>query len=167
MNLSHFLFRASQGLPETSENPDQEVKHNYVLQATFDLHQWPEAKSLCDETEGITWVLKFFTSDTVALIKDTDKEDREKALKLSWENAEPGRAERAAKSRQRYLLQQKQKSGEALTDEELVILSEKRDRIRKKDLEEAVQVKGSKKAAAPAKADAKKGGKAAEEKKQV
>lgn len=167
MNLSHFLFRASQGLPETSDNPDQELKHNYVLQATFDLHQWPEAKSLCEETEGISWVLKFFTSDTVALIKDTDKEDREKALKLGWETAEPGRAEKAAKSRQRYLLQQKQKAGEALTDEELAILSEKRERVRKKDLEEAVHAKGSKKAAAPAKADAKKGGKVVEEKKQA
>lgn len=165
MNLSHFLFRASQGLPETSDNPDQELKHNYVLQATFDLHQWPEAKSLCEETEGISWVLKFFTSDTIALIKDTDKEDREKALKLGWETAEPGRAEKAAKSRQRYLLQQKQKAGEELTDEELAILSEKRERVRKKDLEEAVNVKGSKKAAPPAKADAKKGGKAVEEKK--
>jgi len=31
LNLSHFIFRANQGLPETSENPDAEVKHNYVL----------------------------------------------------------------------------------------------------------------------------------------
>jgi len=52
-------------------------------------------------------VLKFFTSETIALIKDTDKEDREKALKVSWESSEPGRAEKAAKSRQRYLIQQK------------------------------------------------------------
>ena len=31
MNLSHFLFRSNQGLPETAESPDVEVKHNYVL----------------------------------------------------------------------------------------------------------------------------------------
>jgi len=98
------LFRASQGLPESSDNPDVEVKHNYVLQATFDLMEWPEAKTLNEQTENITWVMKFFTSETIALIKDTDKEDREKALKLSWETAEPGRAEKAAKSRQRYLI---------------------------------------------------------------
>lgn len=104
LNLSHFLFRASQGLPESSDNPDVEVKHNYVLQATFDLMEWPEAKTLNEQTENITWVMKFFTSETIALIKDTDKEDREKALKLSWETAEPGRAEKAAKSRQRYLI---------------------------------------------------------------
>jgi hypothetical protein len=76
-----------------------------VLQAVFDLHLWPEAKVENEGTENITWVLKFFTSDTIALIKDTDKEDREKALKASWETAEPGRAEKAAKSRQRYLIQ--------------------------------------------------------------
>lgn len=105
INLSHFMFRANQGLPETSENPEVEVKHNYVIQATFDLHLWPEAKTLNDLTENISWVLKFFTSETIALIKDTDKEDREKALKVSWETAEPGRAEKAAKSRQRYLIQ--------------------------------------------------------------
>lgn len=52
-----------------------------------------------EETENISWVLKFFTSETIALIKDTDKEDREKALKVSWETVEPGRAEKATKSR--------------------------------------------------------------------
>jgi hypothetical protein len=31
MNISHFVFRANAGLPETSDNPDAEVKHNYVL----------------------------------------------------------------------------------------------------------------------------------------
>lgn len=99
LNLSHFLFRSNQGLPETAENQDVEVKHNYVLQAIFDLSQWPEAKTANETTDNITWVLKFFTSETIALIKDTDKETKEKALKASWEAAEPGRAEKAAKSR--------------------------------------------------------------------
>lgn len=158
--MSHFVFRSNQGLPETSDNPEQELKHNYVLQATFDLHQWPEAKTLNEETENITWVLKFFTSETIALIKDTDKEDREKALKASWETAEPGRAEKANKSRQRYLIQQKQKAGEQLTDDELIILYEKRERVKKKDLEEAAQQKG-KKAPPPKKEDPKAKGKGA------
>jgi len=48
--------------------------------------------------------MKLFASETIAIIKDTDKEDREKALKASWETAEPGRAEKAAKSRARYLI---------------------------------------------------------------
>lgn len=52
----------------------------------------------------MSWVMKFFTSETVAMIKDTDKEDREKALRVSWETTEPGRAEKATKSRARYLI---------------------------------------------------------------
>lgn len=166
LNLTHFLFRANQGLPESSENPDVEVKHNYVLQATFDLHQWAEANTLNELTENISWVLKFFTSETIALIKDTDKEDREKALKVSWETAESGRSEKACKSRQRYLIQQKQKAGTELTDDDLIVLYEKRERVRKKDLEEQANSKG-KKAPVPAKADPKKGAKGAEEKVKV
>ncbi len=81
-------------------------------------------------------MLKFYTSDTIAIFKDTDKEDKEKALRTSWETAEPGRAEKAAKSRLRFIAQQKVKQGVALTDEEQDILKEKRERLRKKDQEE-------------------------------
>lgn len=102
-----------------------------------------------------------FNSETLALVKDTDKEDREKALKASWETADPGRAEKAAKSRQRYLLLKKQKAGEELTEEELEVLKEKRERIRKKDLEEQANAKGGAGKKAPAKADPKKGAKGA------
>jgi len=65
---------------------------------------WPEAKTVNDQTEGCAWLMKMFTSETVALIKDTDKEDREKALKVSWETNEAGRAEKATDSRKRFML---------------------------------------------------------------
>ena len=107
-----------------------------MIQATFFLHLWPECKTVNEETEGLTWIIKMFNSETLALVKDTDKEDREKALKASWEAADPGRAEKAQRSRQRFLLQKKQRAGEELTEEELEILKEKRERVRKKDLEE-------------------------------
>jgi len=137
ISLTHFLFRANAGLTDgPSDDPAKEVKHNYVVQATFVLHMWPECKTHNSETEGITWCLKMFNSETLALVKDTDKEDRERALKASWETVDPGRAEKAAKSRQRFLLLKKQRSGEELTEEELEVLKEKRERIRKKDLEE-------------------------------
>ncbi len=109
--------------------------------------------------------MKWNTSETIALIKDTDKEDREKALKASWETAEPGRAEKAAKSRAKFLAQQKQARGEQLTPEETEILNEKRERIKKKDIEEAVPVKGAPVKGgkgAPAKPDPKAKAKAAE-----
>ena len=101
-----------------------------------------------------------FNSDTLALVKDTDKEDREKALKASWETTDPGRAERAARSRQRYLLTKKIAKGEELTEEEQEVMKEKRERVRKKDMEEVANVKGGK-GKAPPKADPKKGAKGA------
>lgn len=107
ITISHFNFRSNAGLvdgPPPEEEPDKEVKHNYVIQAVFELHLWPECKTANEETEGLTWCIKMFNSETLALVKDTDKEDREKALKASWETNDPGRAEKAARSRQRYLL---------------------------------------------------------------
>ena len=89
-----------------------------------------------------------YSSETLALIKDTDKEDREKALKAQWEADEPGRAEKARLSRQKFILKKKQKAGEELTEEELEILNEKRERVRKKDQEEA-GAKGGKGGKAP------------------
>lgn len=77
--------------------------------------------------------MKVFSSETLAIIKDTDKEDREKALKASWEANEPGRAEKAKRSRQKFLLQEKLRKGEQLTEEEMAIVKEVRERIRKKD----------------------------------
>jgi hypothetical protein len=46
--------------------------------------------------------MKWYTSETLALVKDTDKEDREKALKQSWEANEPGRVDKASASRRRF-----------------------------------------------------------------
>ena len=99
ITLSHFMFRSSHSLPETSENEEEETKHQYVIQALFDLHEWPDAKTENDISADISWHLKIYSSETLAIVKDTDKEDREKALKASWEQQEPGRAEKAKRSR--------------------------------------------------------------------
>ena len=99
ITLSHFMFRSSHSLPETSENEEEETKHQYVIQALFDLHEWPDCKTENDISADISWHLKIYSSETLAIVKDTDKEDREKALKASWEQQEPGRAEKAKRSR--------------------------------------------------------------------
>ena len=149
ITISHFMFRCNQGLPDANEEGKSgEIKHNYVIQALFDLHEWPDGKSQNDESAEITWQIKMYSSETLALIKDTDKEDREKALKGSWEADEPGRAEKAKLSRSKFLLKKKQKAGESLTEEELEILNDKRERVRKKDQEEAA-AKGAKGGKAP------------------
>ena len=75
------------------------MKHQYVIQAVFDLHEWPDCKTENAMCADITWHLKIYSSETLAIIKDTDKEDKEKALKASWEQVEPGRAEKAKRSR--------------------------------------------------------------------
>jgi hypothetical protein len=56
--------------------------------------------------------MKVFSSETLAVVKDTDKEDREKALKASWETNEAGRAEKAKRSRLKFVLQERLKKGE-------------------------------------------------------
>lgn len=91
--------------------------------------------------------MRVFSSETLAIVKDTDKEDRERALKASWEQAEPGRAEKAKKSRLKFLYQQMLARGEALTEEQRAIAMEVRERVRKKD-EPEVPVKGGKPAPA-------------------
>jgi len=73
----------------------------------FDLNEWPECKTANDESADISWKIKVYSSETLALIKDTDKEDREKALKAQWEADEPGRAEKATVSRQKFVLKKK------------------------------------------------------------
>lgn len=91
----------------------------YILQASFDLREWPEAMKSGEETDNIYWFTTIYSSDTVALVKDTSKEDREKAIKKGWEEKEPGRAVNAKKSRSKYMLTQK----EELTEEEQALLN--------------------------------------------
>lgn len=80
----------------------KEDKHSYHIKATFDLREWPECKTVNEFTQSICWIMRVMSSDTVVVVRDTQKEDREKALVKSWEDAEPGRAERAKKSRKKY-----------------------------------------------------------------
>lgn len=104
ITISHFMFRSSHQLPESNaDNQEEETKHQYVIQALFDLYEWPECKTENSDSQDITWHLKIYSSETLAIVKDTDKEDREKALKASWEQAEPGRAEKAKRSRLKFI----------------------------------------------------------------
>lgn len=79
------MFRSSHQLPESSENTEDETKHQYVIQALFDLYEWPDCKNENPNSADVSWHLKIYSSETLAIVKDTDKEDREKALKASWE----------------------------------------------------------------------------------
>ena len=48
----------------------------------------------------------------MAFAKDTLKEDREKETRKSWEDNQPGRAEKSKRARQRFLLEMKRDKGE-------------------------------------------------------
>ncbi|CAD8164435.1 unnamed protein product [Paramecium pentaurelia] len=116
---------------------------NYVIQASFDLREWPEAKIKSEETDNLYWFTTIFASDTVALVRDTTKEDKEKAIKKSWEDKEPGRAANAKKSRTKYLITLK----EELTPEEQAIVNAPRmtKKQREEEAKQAAQKKGPKK----------------------
>lgn len=57
ITVSHFMFRCNHNLPESAEG-NAEVKHNYVVQALFDLHEWPNGKSANEESAHISWCIK-------------------------------------------------------------------------------------------------------------
>ncbi len=105
-------------------DPNIEIKHSYVIQARFDLCAFPESIEKSEENERLRWVLKVYSQDTMAVVKDTQKEDSEKALKASWEQNEPGRAEKAKRSRLKYMAYLKKQKGEELTEEEEEMLKE-------------------------------------------
>lgn len=125
--------------------------NSYILQATFDLRDWPEAKDLSPDTELIHWFLTVFSTETVAVVRDTTKEDREKAIKKSWEDNEPGRAEKAKKSRAKFFLKGKQD----LTEEEQALLNQ--PRVSRKQREEEAKQQQQAKGGKAAKKDDKKG----------
>ena len=140
----------------TKTNPESE----YYIELCFDLRRWPEAAVKSEETDKICWVAEVLSEESLALVRDTRQEDREKATRKSWEDAQPGRAERAAKARKRYLAEVKKAKGEALTEEEEQLISAPR-MTRKQQLEEAAKVddkkgKGAKKDDKKAGKDAKK-----------
>jgi hypothetical protein len=76
----------------------------------------------------ISWIIRIFSSDTLGFVRDSTKEDSEKALKDAWEIAEAGRAEKAKRSRLRFLTQMKKERGEKLSPEEEKLLVEERER---------------------------------------
>lgn len=73
-------------------------------------------------------------TNTIVLIKDTQKEERERAIQKSWEDKEPGRAEKSKKSRRKYKALLKKERGEPLDAEEIALLNE--TRLSKKQKEE-------------------------------
>lgn len=75
------------------------------------------------DNEFIGWVLRCHSTSKVNFFIDTIKEDTENFIKESWELDEPGRKDKAALSRKKFLLYNKKKNGELMTIEEEEILA--------------------------------------------
>ena len=110
-----------------------------LIVCKYDIDEWPDCKAPSNDLQDLNWVLRVISSDTIALIKDTRKEDKEEAIRKSWETSQPGRSEQAKQSRLRYLAYSKSIKGEELTDHEKEILKEtwQERRKAKKDIEVA------------------------------
>ena len=113
MVISHVKLRKT-------EEPAGEGKplHSYILQCQFDISCWAESIKKCEETADISWVLKVISPVSVAVLKDTEKEDKEQGIREGWEDAQPGRADKAKQSRAHFLAICKKNRGEELTPEE-------------------------------------------------
>ena len=83
----------------------------------------------------IYWKISVFSTDTLTFLKNTIKEDKEKAVIESWEVNEPGRKVKAEKSRKKYFANIKYNNGEMLSPEEEELIPEKLNSNRKEIIE--------------------------------
>jgi hypothetical protein len=74
------------------------------------------------------------SNDTIAIVKDTQKEDSEKALVKGWEDREAGRVDTAKAARELYMLKSRRRNGEELSEEDIERLGQVR--VSKKKAEE-------------------------------
>lgn len=117
---------------------------NMILR--LDLSEAPrELQNEYEDTENeYFWFVRFFSTENIALMKDTSKEEREALLKEGWEQKNTGRAEKAKLSRKKYLLMGKKNRGEPLTPEEEQLLNEIRNRVILTNLEQEGKSKSGK-----------------------
>lgn len=124
VSLSNCLLKANSASEE-----------NYYLQVRFELRNAPEMKTENEKSQHIAWVVRVYSTETVGVVKDSQLEEHRAALKKSWEDAEPGRAEKGIKARAKFELLQKKLGGGVLEESESQMLNE--PRMNKKQREEA------------------------------
>ena len=113
------------------QNEEEKEGRDYRLEMKFNLEEWPECTYPNDQNSGIMWQLKIFSTDNILLLEDTREKQFFDDIMNQWEEKEPGRKEKAKRSRDRYLLLKKKELGEELTEEEQAFLAEFQERTRK------------------------------------
>ena len=128
-----------------TQNEENENNNSpYHLKCYFDESELPNEFNLPFNYEGIEWIIKIFSSDTLGFCEDTSKEDLERAIINSWEENEPGRAQKAKKSRLRYLYNLKKLNGSELEEDEIKLLNEPRKRRNEEEKDNESNVNNNK-----------------------
>ena len=105
------------------------ILETYSIKCVLDIGQCPSWLLSPNEYKGdVYWKISVFSTDSLTFVKNTIKEDKEKAVIESWEINEPGRKNKAEKSRKKYFVNIKYKNGEVLSPEEEELLPEKINR---------------------------------------
>jgi len=99
-NNNNSAKKGKDSLQPTEKIDYSKILSHYKMICYLDESEIP--KSLLDQKE-FEWKINVFASETIGFIKDTTKEDAEKALVQSWEVAYPGRADKAQKARVKYV----------------------------------------------------------------
>ena len=135
ISLINLFSSSDAGVKQKDKNiqtPSKVIKHKYILQGTLNLadfknttHQKPtpnkearrnskDEKTIGkkskvvtekEDSEGITWKTRIYSSDSASLVivKDCEKEERLKVLKESWESVQLGRTTRVKECREKFL----------------------------------------------------------------
>ena len=112
-----------------NNNSNKLILEAYSIKCVLDTEQCPSWLIMPNEYKGdVYWKISVFSTDSIAFIKNTIKEDKEKEVIESWEINEPGRKNKAEKSRKKYFVNIKYNNGEILSPEEEELIPEKFNR---------------------------------------
>ena len=96
----------------------------YSIKCVLDKEQSPSwLMRPCEYKGDVYWKISVFSTDALTFIKNSIKEDKEKAVIENWEIKEPGRKNKAEISRKKYLVKLKFSKGEILTPREEELIS--------------------------------------------
>ncbi len=107
--------------------PQSNPTFPYLLMCYFDSDE-SDINIRNNINNDIGYTIRVFSSDSIAFIKDTSKEDHEKQMKDDWESKDEGRALRASKSRKRFIISEKISRKMPIDEEEKKIIDEVRER---------------------------------------
>ena len=127
--IRNLILESKQINQKDNNNSNKLILEAYSIKCVLDTEQCPSWLIMPNEYKGdVYWKISVFSTDSIAFIKNTIKEDKEKAVIESWEINEPGRKNKAEKSRKKYFVNIKYNNGEMLSPEEEELIPEKFNR---------------------------------------